>query len=255
MSTPIGRTRSSESGFALILALLALMLLTVLALTLATSTTSEVQIAANYRYGRQALYNAEAGLQVARHVLRAMNVAGTAQGTLPDPRAVTWLEGAPALPSPGPSDPEDYYPHAGTAASDPGCDLRGGVGYGRVLNDGLTIYKDMTGWNGLPLQGTFTIWVRRPLIVQASGQFTDVTDPGQVVVTVRGTAPFGGPGVTADQRSRQAERVLEQSLKLETGTTCVSTIDQTGRDQLGTGFDPCGELTGRDFAPGWLAVP
>jgi len=50
--------RGHERGFALILAILALMLLTFLGLTLATSTSTELRIATNYRWNQQALYNA-----------------------------------------------------------------------------------------------------------------------------------------------------------------------------------------------------
>jgi len=50
--------RRSERGFALILAILSLMLLTFLGLTLATTTSTELQIATNYRWSQQALYNA-----------------------------------------------------------------------------------------------------------------------------------------------------------------------------------------------------
>ena len=61
--------RTGERGFALILAILSLMLLTFLGLTLATTTSTELQIATNYRWSQQALYNAEAGLEAARIVL------------------------------------------------------------------------------------------------------------------------------------------------------------------------------------------
>ena len=55
------RDRRHEGGFALILAILALMLLTFLGLTLATTTSTELRIATNYRWNTQALYNAGGG--------------------------------------------------------------------------------------------------------------------------------------------------------------------------------------------------
>ena len=64
---------SGAAGFALILAILALMLLTFLGLTLATMTSTELQIATNYRWSQQALYNAEAGLEYGKALLRNMN--------------------------------------------------------------------------------------------------------------------------------------------------------------------------------------
>ena len=96
----MNRESRSEAGFALIIALLALMLLTFLGLTLAMTTSTELQIATNYRWGQQALYNAEAGLDVARAILVRV---GDGQLVLPDARAVTWdpsLTTAPAGPSP-----------------------------------------------------------------------------------------------------------------------------------------------------------
>ena len=61
--------RPGERGFALVLAILSLMLLTFLGLTLATTTSTELQIATNYRWSQQALYNAEAGIESARILL------------------------------------------------------------------------------------------------------------------------------------------------------------------------------------------
>jgi len=74
--------REKEGGFALILAILALMLLTFLGLTLATSTSTELQIATNYRWSQQAYYNAEAGIEYGKSLLRYMNWTLL----LPDPR-------------------------------------------------------------------------------------------------------------------------------------------------------------------------
>ena len=53
--------KTGEGGFALILAILALLLLTFLGLTLAATTSTELQIATNYRWSQQALYNARSG--------------------------------------------------------------------------------------------------------------------------------------------------------------------------------------------------
>ena len=66
---------------ALVLAIMALMLLTFLGLTLATTTSTELQIATNYRWSQQALYNAEAGIEAAKAILRSMPV-GTSWATL-----------------------------------------------------------------------------------------------------------------------------------------------------------------------------
>ena len=71
--TEKSRDRRQESGFALILAILALMLLTFLGLTLATTTSTELRIATNYRWNTQALYNAEAGIEAGKRVLQTLN--------------------------------------------------------------------------------------------------------------------------------------------------------------------------------------
>ena len=49
---------------------MALMLLTFLGLTLAATTSTELQIATNYRWSQQALYNAEAGIEAGKIILR-----------------------------------------------------------------------------------------------------------------------------------------------------------------------------------------
>ena len=122
-----------ERGFALILAILSLMLLTFLGLTLATTTSTELQIATNYRWSQQALYNAEAGLEAARIVLS--NNADINQkwlNILPQPRVdgggtpLWWDEGS----APGPVETR----YTGRDFDNMTCDTRGGVGYGLVLD-------------------------------------------------------------------------------------------------------------------------
>ena len=80
----MGRGRSRQAGFALILAILSLMLLTFLGLTLAATTSTELQIATNYRWSQQALYNAEAGLEAAKLLLAQIaRVDGDFRNILP----------------------------------------------------------------------------------------------------------------------------------------------------------------------------
>jgi len=104
---------AGESGFALILALLALVLLTFLGLTLALTTSTELQIATNYRWSQQALYNAESGLEAGRALLRNMNWALV----LPAPRQPN-LGGQPANTGCVPTRPgmKCWLPNATTAA-------------------------------------------------------------------------------------------------------------------------------------------
>src|SRR5512139_2889276 len=71
-SRAVDGRRAGEQGFALILAILSLMLLTFLGLTLAATTSTELQIATDYRWSQQALYNAEAGVEAGKTLLSRM---------------------------------------------------------------------------------------------------------------------------------------------------------------------------------------
>jgi hypothetical protein len=76
------------------------MLLTFLGLTMAATTSTELQIATNYRWSQQALYNAEAGLEAARVVLANVSTASNGWlGVLPTKRTTEWAAGA--APAPG----------------------------------------------------------------------------------------------------------------------------------------------------------
>jgi len=235
--------RSSERGFALILAILALMLLTFLGLTLAATTSTELQIATNYRWSQQALYNAEAGLEAARIVLSAVADPATGWSTrLPTARLGTWPQGPP-LPA-GTGDPtvgRDFFRFD--------CDDRGGVGYGRVLEDGITRYENISVFpvGGQTLNGAFTVWVRRPLTLTNDGQYGDDPDIDAVVIVAEGVAPYFGPG-DAFTRARQATRVLETRFMLEmlaAGEPCLGAqAGQEGGSPSGENFNPCAAITG-----------
>ncbi len=236
------RTRRSEQGFALILAILSLMLLTFLGLTLATTTSTELQIATNYRWSQQALYNAEAGLEAAKIVLS--NEADVATGwtnLLPGVRSVpAWPQGS----QPGPVDTP-----AGRDFENAACDTRGGVGYGRVLADATTRYENVNVFPavaGETLNGAFTIWVRRPLIVNIDGTYADDTRPDALVVVSEGVAPYFGPGDAFTRRS-QATRVLETRLTLGLAPECEPCLGtqagQEGGSPMGENFNPCAPIT------------
>jgi hypothetical protein len=236
-------TRSGEQGFALVLAILSLMLLTFLGLTLATTTSTELQIATNYRWSQQALYNAEAGLEAARIVLSGV-ASDTTQwsGQLPTHRSGTWLEGAA---------PAHDTPSASRDFEKAGCDDRGGMGYGRVLSDGTTVYQDIsvfpaTGAGAQALNGSFTLWVRRGLKVANNGEYSDDDDPAKVVIVAEGAAPFVGGG-SAFTRQRQATRVLETGFTLvtgEAGQACLGNLQgQEGGSPMGENYNPCALIT------------
>jgi hypothetical protein len=228
-----GERRSRESGFALILAILALMLLTFLGLTLATTTSTELQISNNYRWGQQALYNAEAGLEVARAVLAQV---GDGQLVLPPARAgITWNPDALTA-------PVTAFNGWSFAAARNGenafCDTWGnGMGFGQVLVDPANPgapFENVQNPFGVPgegLTGTFTVWVRRGIVMASGPAFSDNLGGETVIVTAEGAAPFTADSAFA-QRNRAIRR-LESSVTLREG--CRPANAQTSS----TGFSDC----------------
>ena len=235
--------RRGEQGFALILAILSLMLLTFLGLTLATTTSTELQIATNYRWSQQALYNAEAGLDAARVILSSPGLVDAStgwRGTLPAVRTSPsqWFPGA-APPPIEAATGRDFHMLE--------CDTRGGIGYGLVLADGVTRYENVSAFAGESVNGAFTIWMRRPLVVDNAGQFSDGTADDAVVIVSEGVAPYTGVG-DAFTRSRQAVRVLETRFSLmiaKQGEPCGAGRQQgqEGGSPMGENFNPCAFVT------------
>jgi hypothetical protein len=209
------RRAEGQAGFALIMALLALMLLTFLGLTLATSTSTELQISNNYRWSLQAFYNAEAGLEAAKALLSQI---GDASMVLPDPRA-GWI---PNYTTPGPANPPNpryARPDAFGAGTrnfeNSGCDVRGaGAGYGAVFDDGTTNLQNVSTLFGQNLRGAFTVWIRRPIIVDpATGNFMDNPNNEVLVLVSEGTAPYTGAATNFAQE-RRARRILEEEVTI-----------------------------------------
>ncbi|HXK12085.1 MAG TPA: PilX N-terminal domain-containing pilus assembly protein [Vicinamibacteria bacterium] len=242
-----------QTGFALILALLALMLLTFLGLTLAVTSSTELQIATNYRWSQQALYNAEAGLDAAKLVLSAQG--GSLISLLPAARTATWKFGQTGVGS-GPPDPRTLTPaRAGVRDYERmGCADRAGVGYGRVLTPpagapfGLadnTPLQNVSQFMGQAVNGAFTIWLRRDVTVATqgatSGQFTDSSDNTAAIVTVEGIAPFLSQA-SAFARANQASRIIEIALLVGVGPRCQGLAGQEGLAPSGENFDPCSPL-------------
>jgi hypothetical protein len=203
----------SQGGFALIVAILALMLLTFLGLTLSATTSTELQIATNYRWSQQALYNAEAGLEVARVVLQRV---GDNQLVLPEARTIGWNPTGTGTFTPAP-------PAARFTATrnfeGSGCDRFGnGQGYGAVLtepNNAANPFQNVSQAFGRQLNGGFTVWVRRETLFSLD---TAIDNPvgERLVVTSEGSAPFAGPG-TAFTRANRAIRRLESVVTVTEG--------------------------------------
>ena len=248
-----------ESGFALILAILALMLLTFLGLTLSATTSTELQIATNYRWSQQALYNAEAGLEAGKIILRGIPTDWSA--ILPPKRPSPWIAGsAPVCPgASGCSAPNADANLRNWELA--GCDSWGGVGYGVILDDNAVSgsliggqakngpYQDVSNFRGQALNGgSFTLWVRRDM-ANVGAQLGD--DPGlppsntvgTLVLTAEGTAPR----VNADEPgslARRAVRVLQVKLSRADAlnSACDSAEGQQGGTAAGANFGACAPL-------------
>ena len=237
------RGRKNQAGFALILAILALMLLTFLGLTLALSTSTELQIATNYRWSQQAWYNAEAGLEYAKEFLTTADW----RVVLPPPRGDVTQRPVPWLQRPGPwGEPNrdfemaecDLAPDAQTAG-------KGSQGYGVVL-DSATFAAPLQNTSDIhnqPLNGTFTVWVRRPMTWDGA-QFVDEPDDKLAIVTVEGTAPYAGAAsIGTLGRFNRAVRYLEATLTVFDPSGCENLSGQEGGGPGGMGFDQCSPVT------------
>ena len=250
--SPLMRTNrtGTQSGFALVLALLALLLLTFLGLTLAVTTSTELQIATNYRWSEQARYVAEAGIEAGKVMLRETI---TWENLLPAPRLATWDGGtAPADhaydPRPDVRDFENWE-----------CDGKGGgIGYGRVL-DGSALgggtavpQQYISNFGGQTLTGAFTLWVRRPLHYLPDGTITDwggtgnfgplVGMPGDntnLVLVAEGMAPFTGMGTSASQQTMMGRAKATYIIEVALSKTppVLAGCDAPYSGQAGKGAD------------------
>lgn len=248
-----------EAGFALVLALLALLLLTFLGLTLAVTTSTELQIATNYRWAEQARYVAEAGVEAGKMILRD---APTWENILPDPRAnsVAWTGTVPpsaavATPETGVRDYENWT-----------CDMKGnGMGFGRVLRSGGTTWQYQSAYRGRSVNGAFTLWVRRPLWIGPNGTLSDwgqrIDVPpappieeshDNLILVAEGVAPFTGAAMTQTTAAganlvarNKAVYLIEVALSRTppTPNNCqTSRTGQAGHSSGNTGFAGCEPL-------------
>ncbi len=239
------RQKGSE-GFALVLAILALLLLTFLGLTLAVTTTTELQIATNYKWSEQARANAEAGIEAGKRVLRDLDWSQI----LPGVRVGTW--NAPVT-STVPGKPSQTTTANTRDFENLGCDTTGGEGYGIVLTDGTNVYQNISRVPSFPASttltgGTFTLWVRRPVVRNVDGTYSDynVANSPALILTSEGSAPFapitpGGPQASF-QAVNRAVYVMEVYLSQSPLPPCGSRAGQTGSGQAGSGFAACATL-------------
>ena len=263
---------SRQEGFALILALLALMLLTSLGLSLSTTTSTELQIATNHRWSEQARHNAEAGIEFGLQILTTVPdwetilPARRSAGPWPPTTAV----GAPAA-NAGTLNRVDAWGNPSRNFENWSCDSRGfGQGYGVVLDDGTgATHQYQTKVGGLPINGAFTLWVRRPVMWSEvnPNQIEDYpgTDPvsgtprpapapgfGVMILVAEGVAPFL-PGLATQNSTNRATQIIEIVLS-QNGTTTTTTSSgpggcnarqgQAGGSASGTNAQGCVMLNG-----------
>lgn len=261
MSTRTSRARDRESGFALILALMALVLLTSLGLTLATTTSTELQIATNYRWSQQAYYNAEAGIEVGKRYLRDMGTLSYGSSA-DDWGGLLWPSRGTALGSP--PDKSEFPGRTGAEGEvtrnwemdecDDDPDYGNQVGFGIVLDDSKAAYpfQNSSEALGQTLNGTFTLWIRRPIdLDESAGTRAESADDSKLVLTAEGTAPFKqGSATSTYAMTSRAVRYLEVTLSRTSSSDCENRAPQAGGGPSGANFDQCDALQ-QNIASSW----
>jgi hypothetical protein len=266
------KSTETQEGFALILALLALVLLTSLGLTLAANTSTEVQIAINHRWSEQARYNSEAGLAFGKRLLANLNwnaIVPPARDSAPwDPPSgsvsnQTVATGAPLSRA-------DAYGNASRNFEGYSCDAKGvGQGYGVILDDGTAggPYQNISNVGGFPLNGAFTLWVRRPqryesedpddpLKLQDYDWDDSPTTAPAIILVSEGIAPFSGAALTTTYAQANRASYISETLVVKGTSTpqdeCSFRRGQAGANAQGTNSASCDVLTGGGAITGAL---
>jgi PilX N-terminal len=215
----IDRSRAlREEGSAFVISILVLFILTVLGLALMLTTTTEKDIAINYRWGEQAFFNADAALEYGKNVVgQYLLKDGDFRNILPPARpnvmvtdnSQPWGQALPELAcdprTAGCRDYQYFVDHCPPNGSAPGPCVR--VYIGKVLPrpdgtlaqfdfraPGAAVAGDLDGDGVADLEGTFTLWVRRPIVgSQDYGVSDDLGHPNgqhdRLILTAEGTAP------------------------------------------------------------------
>lgn len=243
-----------ERGFALILALMALVLLTTLGLTLTATTSTELRIATNYRWSEQAYHNAESGIELGKRYLRQL-----------DWRILLWpsreaaLDTAPSTVNiPARTGPEgEASRNFELQDCDTDADLGGNVGFGVVLDDlnEAFPFQNSSQFLGTALNGTITLWIRRPIDTAADGTRSESVDDNRVILTAEGTAPFSQGGATGTyQMINRAVRYIEVELTRQDPNDCENRSAQAGSGPSGSGYDQCDVVSPGGVAGGATEV-
>jgi hypothetical protein len=233
------RGTHGESGFALILSLLTLLLLTFLGLTLAATTSTEMKIATNYRWSQQAYYNAESGLEIAKRLLREQTV---------------WSIFVPAARTSVQMGSQPTWTATGRDFENKDCDVAAYVGgsagyqgYGVVLNlVGYPRFENVATFFGQSINGSFTVWVRRPVQINSDGSTQDYPSDDQLTITAEGTAPFQAAAAASNYAvQNRAVRVLEIDVQKQNANDCENLSGQAGNGPSGAGYDPCSNINAK----------
>jgi hypothetical protein len=236
-----------ESGSAFVISILILFVLSVLGMALMLTTTAETDISVNYRWGEMAFFNADAALEYGKNVLAAYAIRdGDLRNALPPPRG-------PGQMNAPPNDPIACVDPSTAGCRDYQYSLVRGpntVYVGRVLRDfanqpvqydfrqpiGGDARGDIDNDGAVDVEGTVTLWIRRPIAVTEDYGFTNgVSDIA--ILTAEGTAPnydyaegTGRPG---------SLRRLEMTISLASSSSVAGDqySDPTKRSQQGDAID------------------
>ncbi len=238
MKSMTQRMKGNE-GSAFVISILVLFVLTVLGLALMLTTTTEKDIAINYRWGEQAFFNADAALEYGKNVLAAYALVNQDfTGILPPARAIAtvpddtqpWGAAHPdaAACSPTAAGCRDYQYFIDQCPPLPATGPCTRIYIGRVLPrpDGSLAMWDFRAPGGTQgdldndgtpdIEGEFTLWIRRPVVgTRDYGSLPNEND--RVILTAEGTAPNGqGAGAgkpTSLRRLEMAVRLPSQGIE------------------------------------------
>jgi hypothetical protein len=191
--------RASDSGSAFVISILILFILSVLGMALMLTTRTETDISVNYRWGEMAFFNADAALEYGKNVLAAYAIRdGDLRNALPPPRGPGQM-GAPPVDAIACADPSSAGCRDYQYSLDQGANK---VFIGRVLRDLANLplqydfrapiaqdaRGDIDNDGTEDVQGTVTIWIRRPISGAEDYGFTG-GESDQAILTAEGTAP------------------------------------------------------------------
>jgi PilX N-terminal len=228
MKSMTQRMKANE-GSAFVISILVLFVLTVLGLALMLTTTTEKDIAINYRWGEQAFFNADAALEYGKNVLAAYALVNQDfTGILPPARVdatvandtLVWPAGVPdaAACNPATAGCRDYQYFIDQCPAGGGPCTR--VYIGRVLprpDGSLAMWDfrapgamagDLDNDGAADIEGTATLWIRRPMVGKRDyGTLPNEND--RVILTAEGTAPNGqGAGAGKPVSLRRLEMAV-----------------------------------------------